>query len=220
MDVIEAIKSRSSVRAYTDKAVSQKIVEEILDTARWSPSGANMQPWRVIAVTRETKEQIAKGCAEAFRNGAKATPDYRYYPSEWKEPYKSRRQKTGLALYSALEISRQDKERRLEAWIANYNFFGAPVGLLFFIDKNLGQGSLVDCGMFIQSVSLAAIGLGLATCPQAALADYPDIIREKVGVEDEWTLVCGLALGYEDTNHPVNQYRTTRENVSAFTEWR
>ena len=220
MDVIEAIKNRSSVRAYTDKTVPQKIVEEILDTARWSPSGANMQPWRVIAVTGETKEQIAKACTDAFISGAEVNPDYRYYPSEWKEPYKSRRNKTGIALYSALGIARQDKERRLEAWIANYNFFGAPVGLLFFVDKKLGQGSLVDYGMFIQSICLAAIGLGLATCPQAALADYPDIIRKKTGVDEDWTLVCGMALGYEDTDHPVNQYRTEREDVSAFTEWR
>ena len=220
MDVIEAIKSRSSVRAYTKKAVSQKIVEEILDTARWSPSGANMQPWRVVAVTGETKEHIAKACTDAFISGAETTPDYHYYPSEWKEPYKSRRNKTGIALYTALGISRQDKEKRLEAWIANYNFFGAPVGLLFFIDKNLPQTSLVDYGMFIQSISLAAIGLGLATCPQASLSDYPDIIREKTGVAKEWAFICGMALGYKDPDHPVNQYRTEREDVSAFTEWR
>lgn len=196
------------------------MAEAILETARWSPSGANMQPWRVIVVTGKVKDRIAKACAEAFRSGAEAKPDYQYYPSEWKEPYKSRRKNTGLALYAALEIERQDKEKRIEAWIGNYNFFGAPIGLLFFIDKALAHGSLIDCGMFIQSVSLAAIGLGLATCPQAALADYPDIIRQEVGVDESWTLLCGMAMGYKDPDHPVNGYRTSREEVSAFTEWR
>jgi nitroreductase len=220
MDVIDAIKSRSSVRAYTDKPVSHNTVEEILDIARWAPSGANMQPWRVIVVTDKVKERVGTACSTAFKNGVEANPDYQYYPSTWQEPYKSRRQKTGLALYNALGIERKDKEKRVEAWLANYNFFGAPVGLLFFVEKNLAEGSLVDYGMFIQSVSLAAIGLGLSTCPQAALADYPDIVRDNVGVDEKWTLLCGMALGYKDESDPVNQYRTSREEVSSFAEWR
>ena len=118
-----------------------------------------------------------------------------------------------------MNIGRDDVEKRKEAWENNYRFFGAPVGMLFFVDKRMNQGSWIDLGMFIQNVMLAARAFGLDSCPQASLADYPDIIRTELRMEDHWLVACALSLGYADTNHPVNQYRTEREPVNAFTRW-
>ena len=125
----------------------------------------------------------------------------------------------GKALYSALDISKEDKTRQMQAWENNYRFFGAPVGLLFFIDRDMNKGSWIDMGMYIENVMLAAVGLGLATCPQASIAEYPQVIRDILGVEEQFSLICGMALGYADQEHPVNQYRLGREPQESYTTW-
>jgi len=219
MDVLEAMRGRKSTRAYLDKPVARATVEAILDAARWAPSGVDSQPWKVAVVSGTTKERISSDLLAARTAKQPENPDYAYYPSEWQEPYKSRRKATGLALYAALKIGKDDPQARMKAWNNNYRFFGAPVGLLFFVDRALAQGAWVDMGMFIENVMLAARGHGLDTCPQAALAEYPDIVRGILNFPNTHALVCGMALGYADHAHPVNNYRTEREPVSAFTTW-
>ena len=219
MDVLEAIRGRQSTRAFLDKPVARATIEAILDAARWAPSGVNAQPWQVAVVTGGCQQRLSEALLAARVRGEPERPDYDYYPKQWDEPYKSRRRATGVALYRALQISKDDSGARLKAWNNNYHFFGAPTGLLFFVDRVLSQGSWVDMGMFIQNVMLAARGLGLETCPQASLAEYPDIVRGLLGVPESRALVCGMALGYADRAHPVNGYRTEREPVSAFTQW-
>ncbi len=219
MNVFEAIEGRISTRAYLDQPVSAETIRDILDTARWAPSGVNTQPWQVAVVQGEMLRQLSEAFLRLSAEGVKPAPDYDYYPGEWIDPYKQRRFQCGMDLYKALKIGRDDKDKRLEAALNNYRFFGAPVSLFFFMDKRMGKGSWLDMGMFIQSVMLAARGHGLGTCPQASTADYPDVVREKLGVSDQNLLLCGMALGYPDAKHPVNQYRTVREDVDAFSNW-
>ncbi len=219
MELTEAIRARSSVRAFLDQPVTREQVEAVMDTARWSPSGVNMQPWRVEVVTGASKQRIGEAILSARAGGQAENPDYSYYPAEWSEPYAGRRKASGIALYQALGIGREDADKRIAARNRNYLFFGAPVGLLFFLERRLGQGAWLDIGIFLQSVMLAATSQGLATCPQAALAEYPDIVRDVVDVSDDYLLVCGMALGYPDPAAPVNSYRTERAPVSAFTRW-
>ena len=219
MDVIDAITRRASTRAFLDRDVSRETVDAVLDAARWAPSGVNTQPWQVMAVTGNTKRRIAEAILSARAEGKEPDPDYQYYPTRWTEPYKSRRFECGMALYGALDIQREDKQRRLEVWEANYRFFDAPVGLLFFLHRDLEKGSWVDMGMFIQNVMLAALGHGLATCPQASLAEFPDLVRNVLELPDNLLLVCGMSLGYPDPDAPVNRYRTSREPVSSFRRW-
>lgn len=219
MDVLEAMRGRKSTRAFLDKPVARATVEAILDAARWAPSGVNIQPWQVAMVAGATKERISQELLAARTAKQPENPDYSYYPVQWEEPYKGRRKASGLALYAALNIGKDDTFARLKAWNNNYRFFGAPVGLLFFVDRALAQGAWVDMGMFIENVMLAARGHGLDTCPQASLAEYPDIVRGILTLPATRALVCGMALGYADTSAPVNSYRTEREPVSAFTTW-
>lgn len=178
-----------------------------------------MQPWRVVVLRGESKQRFTETIINAHKSGQSDHADYQYYPEQWFEPYGRRRKTTGLALYSALGIGKDDKQARQKAWEDNYHFFGAPVGLLVFLDRRLGQGSLIDIGMFMQSVMLAAQDLGLATCPEASVADYPNIIRDLLNIEHNWALAGGIALGYADMTAAVNNYRTTREEVESFTSW-
>jgi nitroreductase len=219
MNINEAIEGRISVRAYLDKTVSKETVTKILDTAKWAPSGTNTQPWKVVVVNGVTKQKISDALLAAVKNNVGANADYQYYPETWVEPFKKRRFECGMDLYSALDIGRDDKEKRMEAGLNNFKFFGAPTILFFFIDKDMGKGSWVDMGMFIQSVMLAAREHGLGSCPQASVADYPSIIREITGVSDQYHLICGLSLGYPDESKQVNQYRTKRGDVDSFTTW-
>ena len=219
MEVTEAIPNRKSTRAFLPKPVDKKLIKDILECARWAPSGVNSQPWQVAVVFEETKNKLANALAKCRANGESARQDYDYYPTKIKEPYLSRKKACGKALYTALNIQKDDIKKRKEQWMKNYYSFDAPVVLYFFIDEILETGSWVDCGMFIQNVMLAARGLGLETCAQAALAEYPDVVRNILKINDTKKLICGMALGhanYQDTSY---QYRTERESVETFTSW-
>jgi nitroreductase len=219
MKVADALRMRKSTRAFLDKAVSVEKIQRILNVARFAPSGVNTQPWQVAVVTGNKKRQIAESLENAFRSGIKGKMDYQYYPQEWKEPYKGRRKACGLQLYTTLEITRQDKEKQINQWAANYRAFDAPVMLFFFMDPIMTTGSFLDYGMFLQSLMLTAVEEGLAVCPQAALAEYPKIVKEILAYPYESILICGMALGYEDTEARVNSYRTPREDVDSFTQF-
>jgi nitroreductase len=219
MKVTEALTRRKSTRAFLSKAVELDKIKQILNTARHAPSGANTQPWQVAVVTGDKKHQLEQLIESAFRDGVKPKMDYQYYPCEWQEPYKARRKATGVQLYTSLGITREDKEKRLDQWVANYRAFDAPVMLFFFMDPIMQTGSFVDYGAFLQSIMLAATEEGLASCPQAALGEYPKIVKETLGYPDESILICGMALGYEDTKAKVNSYRTSREDVDIFTRF-
>ncbi|MEB8432597.1 nitroreductase [Cocleimonas sp. KMM 6892] len=217
MNILDTLKARKSVRGYIDKPVEREQIISLLNAARLAPSGSNIQPWQVVVLTDEKKNHLQQKLETAFRKNTPIQQDYIYYPVIWKEPYKGRRKDCGLQLYQSLNITQDDKQRRMMQWIANYHSFDAPVLLLFFMDKEMETGSYIDYGMFMQSLMLAAVEQGLATCAQAALCDYSDIIREFLGFDNDKVLICGMALGYENQDAAVNQYRTPREDVEVFT---
>jgi len=219
MDVINAITGRASTRAFTAKPVPKELIHEILNTARWAPSGVNSQPWKVAVATGEMKQRVGEAIISAIQGGQKPNPDYKYYADKFAEPYRSRQVACGKALYHVLGISREDKPKRTEQWMKNYHGFGAPAELFIFIEDTLEVGSWVDTGMFIQNIMLAARGYGLETCPQAAMAEFPEIVRSTLGVPDSQKLICGIAIGFADREHPVNNYRTERDSVESFTRW-
>ncbi len=219
MNVIEALKQRKSVRAFLDKAVSDETIHKLLEAARHSPSGTNTQPWQVAVVKGESKLALQDKIETAFRNGDSGKADFDYYPKEWISPFKDRRKECGLLMYSTLAIKREDKERQMDQWAANYRAFDAPIMLLFFMNPIMEKGSFMDYGMFLQSIMLAAEDIGLATCPQASVADYPHIIKPELKYGENSILLCGIALGYEDKEALVNSYRTSRLAVDKFTQF-
>lgn len=217
--LLQVIQQRQCIRAYQAKPVTDDQIEQILQSARWAPSGVNTQPWHVAVVRGQTKQTITERLTAARQAEQPPEPDYAYYPDEWDEPFSSRRVACGRALYHALKIERHDKQAKMQAWYNNYHFFGAPVGLLFFVDKRMNQGSWLDMGMFLQNIMIAAQACGLATCPQASLAEYPAIIRDILNMAPGYAMICGMSLGYADSTHPVNQYRLERVAVEHFTTW-
>ena len=216
LNVSESLVARKSVRAFLDKSVDADLIKQILGSARHAPSGTNTQPWQVAVVSGMTKQQLDEKLIAAFRSNIPKELDYKYYPESVTLEMKRRLLECGLQMYQTLAIERGDTGKRLLQWEKNYSAFGAPVVMYIFMPKIIEKGSFLDCGMFIQSISLMATSLGLATCVQAALAEYPNIVREQLQYTNDMLLVCGIALGYEDKAAVVNNYRTPREELDKF----
>lgn len=215
--VARALDSRRSVRAFRDTPVPRATVERLLALAARAPSGTNMQPWRVYALSGAARDRLCDALVAA--HDAPEAPDsaYRYYPTPLFEPYLGRRRKVGFDLYGLLGIAKGETARMHAQHARNFRFFDAPVGLVFTIDGRLEIGSWLDYGMFLQSIMLAARAEGLDTCPQAAFAPYHAAIRAHLPLAPEEVVVCGMALGYADADAPENGLATVREPVEAFT---
>ena len=214
-----AITTRRSLRAFLPTPVPRQTIEDILAVAARAPSGTNTQPWKVYVLTGAAKTELSRKIMAAHNDPverATHTEEYAYYPTEWKSPFIDRRRKVGWDLYGLLGIAKTDKARMHAQHGRNYEFFDAPVGLMFTIDRILRQGSWLDYGMFLQSIMVAARGRGLDTCPQAAFMQFHRIITEHVGAPDNEQVVCGMSLGHADPDAVENTLVTERESVSAF----
>ena len=215
--VDEAIASRRSVRAYLPTPVAGAVVREILATAACAPSGNNIQPWHVYVTAGAARERLSATIIQAWRTEPEAhVQEYVYSLTEWREPYRARRREVGWGLYDLLGIAKGDREGSRRQYERNFVFFDAPVGMIFTIERDLGRGSWLDLGMFIENVMTAARGRGLDTCPEAALATFHEVIRPLLGIPEEEVVVCGMALGHADERAPVNALRTPREPVEEF----
>jgi nitroreductase len=224
--VDNAITTRMSARAFTQQPVEREMILDILRVASRSPSGTNTQPWRVYVLQGQTRDSLVeKVCAahDAQRADPSLASQYReeydYYPTQWVSPYIDRRRENGWGLYGLLGIGKGDKDKMHAQHQRNFRFFDAPVGLMFTLDRVMGRGSLVDYGMFLQTVMIAARARGLHTCPQAAWNHYSRIILPHIGAGEGEMLVCGMALGWADESDIVNTFVTPREPVESFTHW-
>jgi nitroreductase len=217
--VDEAITTRQSVRAFLATPVERATVEELLAVASRSPSGSNIQPWKVRVVAGEVKENLTRAILDAIaRDGFdKYQREWNYYPVQWREPFLGRRRKIGWDMYGLLGVGKGDHEGTHQARLRNYEFFGAPAGMIFTLDEELEIGSWLDLGILIGAIMIAARGRGLHTCPQAAFADFHSIIRPQLGIPGNEMVICGLALGHADPDAPVNALQTERAEVAEFT---
>ena len=216
-DVFEAARTRRSIRAYRPDPAPAEVVREIVALGRHAPSGSNIQPWRVHVLTGATLRRVGSAIQQAFVNDEPGHKrDYDYYTDPVYEPYLARRRQCGWGLYSLLGIGRGDREKSKTYRATNYNFFGAPVGLIFTIDRRLEKGSWLDYGMFLQTIMLAARARGLHTCPEAAIASYPDIVRRELGIANEWVVICGMAMGYADPGAQINTFQPPRIEVDEY----
>jgi nitroreductase len=224
--VDQAILSRFSARAFLPKAVEKEKLEHVLQIAARSASGTNTQPWKVYVLQGAKRDELVqKTCAahDAIAANpalaAEYTEEYDYYPAKWQSPYIDRRRECGFGLYGVLGIGKGDKAAMHAQHQRNFKLFDAPVGLMFTIDKVMGRGSLLDYGMFLQSLMVAARAQGLHTCPQAAWNGFSKIILPLLGAGDHEMLVCGMSLGYADEAARVNTFATTRVDAQEFTTW-
>ena len=211
------IASRKSVRAYKKDPVPAELLEHVLDMASRAPSATNMQPWRGYVLTGGALKRLTDAVCTAFDNEPeKHKPEYTYYPDPPFEPYLSRRRKVGEAMYSLIGIAREDKVKRHRQQRQNFEFFGAPAGFIFTIDRRLPCVNFIDYGAFFENLMLSAKSHGLDTCLQAFWSDYHLIIREQLSIPPEEMVLAGMAIGYADPEAPVNRLVTDREPVSVF----
>ena len=225
-EVDAAIRSRMSTRAFTTQPVQRQTLHDLLEVASRAPSGTNTQPWKVYVLQGERRDSLVhKVCAahDALRANPELAAQYReeydYYPEKWVSPYIDRRRENGWGLYALLGIAKGDRDKMHAQHQRNYCFFDAPVGLMFTIDRVMGRGSLLDYGMFLQNIMLAARARGLHTCAQAAWNGFSSIVLPHIGAKGEEMLVCGMALGYADASEKVNSFITPRVSVDEFTHW-
>lgn len=225
--VLVAIESRFSCRAFLrDKPVERHQIDEILRVASCSASSTNTQPWKVYILQGDRRDALVERVCfahDAAQDASSFVAEYGeidgYYPARWISPYIERRRDNGWSLYGALGIGKGEKEKMHAQSQRNYRFFDAPVGLIFTIDRAMGRGSLIDYGMFLQTLMLAARAVGMHTCPQAAWNNVAKIVMPFIEAGSNEMLVCGMALGYADESAPVNTYRTPRETVESFSHW-
>src|SRR5580704_8323603 len=216
--VDDAIRSRKSVRAFLPTPIARSSVEELLTVASRSASGSNIQPWRIRVIAGEPKNRLTAAILDAVaRDGFEPYQrEWNYYPVQWREPFLGRRRKIGWDLYSLLGVAKGDFEGTQQARLRNYEFFGAPVGMIFTLDEDLEIGSWLDLGIFLGAIMIAARGRGLDTCPQAAFADFHRIIRPLLNIPDKEVIICGMALGHIDPGARINALETVRAPIGDF----
>ncbi len=213
MKVSDAIQSRSSIRDFLDTPVEDRLLKSILEKASRSPSGGNIQPWKIFIINNQAMKDFL--AFDANWQGDQIQ-DYEIYPPQLKEPYRTNRYELGEAMYHLLGISKNDKNARLQQVMKNFNFFGAPAGLFCYVDRQMGPPQWSDLGMFLQSFMLLATEAGLDTCAQESWSLRSTSVSSFIGAEDELMLFCGMAIGYKNPNAEVNNLYSKRQPIS---EW-
>ncbi len=216
MNVEDAARARYSCRAFlADKPVDRKTVEDLLAIAATAPSGGNLQPWNIIALSGDPLaalvDDVKAQVADLPRGDGS---EYRIYPENLKQPYFARRHKCGEDLYATIGIGREDKPGRMKQFRRNIELFSAPVGLFVYLDRQMQPGQWSDAGMFIQTLMLAATARGLATCGQEFWAMWHKSVARHTNPPEHWMLFCGVALGVPDPDAPINSLKTDRASVS------
>lgn len=220
MPVDEAILGRYSARAFLrDKSVPRETIERLLQIAGRAPSGSNIQPWKVYVLTGTALNDLRDELVRRHRAGENGDLEYNYYNLDWRDPYLARRRKTGWGLYQLHGVPKGDRDAGRAVHRRNYEFFDAPCGFIFTVDRDLELGAWLDYGMFINSLMLAARGFGLETCAQAAFCQYHAVIQQRLRIPSTEMIVVGMSLGYPDPNAKVNSYRTERVGLDEFVRW-
>jgi len=218
MSVIALLEKRYSARAYLDKPVPEELLKSIFTQAQQAPSNCNVQPWQTCVVSGQQKEQLKDDLLTAVMSGTPPNPDFNWLP-KYQGIHRDRQFGSANALYSSLDISREDKRGRQVAMVRNWSFFDAPHVAFFTMDKYLDIMGAVDLGIYAQTLSLILAEHGISCCMQGALGQFPDPVRKALNLPEERGILFGMSFGYADEAAPVNSTRTDREvldNAVAF----
>src|SRR3954454_13994677 len=219
--VTQAILDRRSARAFLNRPVPVELIREIIEVARRTASSSNIQPWRLSVMTGPDLDRLRAHVRQSLAaNPTAEGSEYKIYAANLKDPYNRRRIKCAEDLYATIGIARENKMARLMQFAQNFNFFGAPVGMILSIDRSMEQGQWADVGMFLQSILLLAQERGLAACPQAAWAAMHKTVRAHLALPAEYIVFCGISLGYADLSQPINSFVTERASFEEIAEMR
>lgn len=218
MDAIECIKTRMSIRKFKPEPVSKEVLLEVINTAKWSPSYKNSQPWQVVILSGHKKESLSRMLIGLLENGTEPFPDLPA-PTSWPAAEAARIDHLFKKRVEATGVDLSDPEIVKKAKIANFSFYGAPHAIYLFQDASLSAWSLFDLGLFAQSLMLAARANGLGTVPQAFATDYAQDVKKFLSIPETKRLVLGLSIGYPDMESPVNAFRTDRAETDEIVKW-
>lgn len=217
MSVIEAIKARKSIRAYKPDPVPKQLLHQLLETCIWAPSWRNTQPWEFAIIGGKVMAKLKEALLHKMVAGIESNPDI---PSPtFPDTYRERTRSLMKGQYDALGIARDDKERRQRWYRTIIQFLGAPNGIIIYIDKSLGTWSILDVGIMLQTIALAAVGYSLGTCIEADVVRYPDVLRDLLHIPESKLIVCGMAIGHPDMDAPVNRFPRGREPLEPLVTW-
>jgi len=219
MKVTEAVKQRRSVRAYSKKSVSSELIKEIFTLAQQSPSNCNTQPWHITVVSGDARDALEKAMVSEIMNGDAPTPHFKPGDQGLKDDYRKRQIACAISLYDSLDIKYEEKQKRQELMLRNWQFFGAPHAAFFSMPKSMGEINAVDMGIYLQTVMLLMTEHGLSSCPQGALAMYPKAVYEMANIPDECAIMFGLSFGYADESASINGFDVGREKVNESVEF-
>lgn len=220
MDLVEGIRQRKSVRAYTSKPVSRDVIREILEIACRAPSAMNSQPWEFVVVRGERLDRLRAGIVEKLTSGAPMQPDHLVVGWQNESVYKERQVALAKRLFKAMDIPREDKDKRAWWFERGFRFFDAPSAVIIVSDRTLSEsGPLLDLGAVMQNICLAALHFGLGTCIEDQGILYPEVFREHTGIPETKRLIIAIALGYPDPDFPANHIRSEREPAESLTTW-
>ncbi len=218
MDAIECIKTRMSIRKFKPEPVPKEVLLEVINTAKWSPSYKNTQPWEAVIVSGEKKDEVSRMLIGLLENGAEPCPDLPA-PESWPAPEAARIDHLFKKRSEATGIDMNDPEILIKGKKANFSFYGAPHAIYLFQDASLTLWSLFDLGLFAQSLMLAAHANGLGTVPQAFVTDYAQDVKKLLSIPETNRLVLGISIGYPDMEAPVNTFRTDRVETDQIVKW-
>jgi len=219
MSLVEAVYERRSVRGFLDKEIPQDVLNRIFEIAQKAPSNCNVQPWKVYVASGELKDKLKQKMVENVTSGVDANPDYPYR-STFEDEYRKRQVDCAVALYSSMDIGRDDKEGRMRASLRNFEFFDAPYIAFIGMNPAFGTTVAIDVGMWAQTLMLTMVSFGLHSCPMGTMRNYPDLVREAFQVKDDTRILFGISFGYEDVKVAANNTRTSREEIAANIEFR
>ncbi len=213
MKVSEAVRSRKSIRDFLNTPVDNALLKSLLEKSSRSPSGGNLQPWKIFVLNKETMKDFL-----IFEEGwvGDQVQEYEIYPPKLKEPYRTNRYQLGEQMYGLLDIPKDDKKARLEQVMKNFNFFGAPAGFFCFVDRQMGPPQWSDLGMFLQTFMLLAREAGLDTCAQESWSIRSSSVSSFVDAGEELMLFCGMAVGYKNPESVINELCSERQPLE---EW-
>jgi nitroreductase len=218
MESYESIKTRQSVRAFQSNPITKEVMEKIVDAARNSPSYTNTQPWEMVVVSGDKKNELSRELLKLVKVNAPTSPDIPL-PTSWPPQMEKRTREHGTRRLNTLGIERNDEEGREKLNLMNFKFYGAPCAVFLFMDGSLGKWSFFDMGLFTQNLILAAHSLGVGSCIQASVTKYASEIKRFFNIRKEQKLVAGISMGYPDQKAKINTYHSLKKEPDEFMNW-
>ena len=216
MDVTTAMQTQRTIRAFKPEPVPEATIREVIELAKLAPSNGNTQPWHIVVVSGDAKDQVKAAIQEEIDRGVKPYPAFPAGGRGLQGVYKDRQRACGFTYYAAMDVERDDASGRQALMMRNFDFFGAPHAAFLSYPETMHRANAIDMGIFLQSLMLLFVERGIQGCPQGALATYPGPVKSLLPIPEENAILCGVSFGYPDYDAQINRAKMEREPFESF----